>query len=75
MLSAGHATGRSELTIDGNHWVYLSSEDDHGTTTHYRTINDFSGTNRIHFESSKSSDGKTWTVTQSGDEVHGAVKP
>jgi hypothetical protein len=67
----GWATGRGELTIEGDHWTYMGHSDDNGKTTWYRTANDFTGPDRIHFESAQSPDGKTWTITRSGDEVRG----
>lgn len=70
VLPEGWATGRGELTISGDHWVYSSRDEEGGKTTWYRTTNDFKGTDRIHFESAQSADGKTWTTTRSGDEVH-----
>ncbi len=80
VLPDGSATGRSELTIEltvgGSHWVYLGHDEENGKTTWYRTTNDFTGTDRIHFEQATSPDGEAWTVTGSGDEVHGiASKP
>ena len=35
----------------------------------YRTVNVFSSRDHIHFESARSTDGKTWTVTMTGDET------
>ncbi len=55
------------LTIAGDHWTYLGQPDAKGVR--YRTINIFSGRDRIHFESARSTDGKTWTVTMAGDET------
>ena len=55
------------LTIAGDHWTYLGEPDAKGVR--YRTVNIFSGHDRIHFESARSADGKTWTVTMAGDEV------
>lgn len=76
VLPEGWATGRGDLSIEGGHWTYLGHDEENGKTTWYRTVNDFTGTDRIHFESAQSPDGKTWTVTRSGDEVHGgAAKP
>lgn len=54
------------LTIAGDHWTYLGEPDAKGLR--YRTVNIFSGRDRIHFESARSTDGKTWTVTMAGDE-------
>ncbi|MFP5230692.1 MAG: hypothetical protein ACLGXA_24000 [Acidobacteriota bacterium] len=71
VLPDGRALGPGELTIEGSRWTYLSHHEENGTTTWYRTTNDFSGNNRIHFESAQSADQKTWTVTMSGDDVRG----
>ncbi|HEY6448973.1 MAG TPA: hypothetical protein VIY53_21140 [Acidobacteriaceae bacterium] len=76
VMPDGSASGRGELTIAGAHWEYSSHDEENGKTTWYRTINDFTGNDRIHFESARSTDGKTWSVTLSGDEVRGtAAKP
>ena len=55
------------LTIAGEHWTYLGKPDAKGVR--YRTINVFSGRDRIHFVSARSPDGKTWTVTMAGNEM------
>lgn len=65
----GFASGRGNLTIAGNRWTYMSTRDDSGKTVYYRTINEFTGKNRIHFESAESTDNRNWKVTTSGDEV------
>ena len=52
------------LTIAGDRWTYLGKPDAHGVR--HRTINVFSGRDRIHFESARSTDGKIWTVTMAG---------
>ena len=72
VLPDGSATGRSDLEIAGSQWIYSSQNEENGKTTWYRTTNDFRGNDRIHFESARSGDGKTWTVTISGDETRGA---
>jgi hypothetical protein len=66
----GKAMGRGELEIQGDRWTYPSKEDENGKTKYYRTTNVFSGKDHIHFEQAESTDGKNWTVTASGDEVH-----
>lgn len=73
VLPDGSATGRTDLAVAGAHWVYSSRDDENGKTTWYRTTNDFTGNDRIHFESAHSTDNKTWSVTMSGDEVRGAA--
>jgi hypothetical protein len=66
----GRAGGRGDLAIDGNKWVYSSNwNQGGGKTTFYKTINVFSGKNRIHFEQQESSNNKDWKTTNSGDEV------
>ena len=65
----GKAAGRGALEIDGNRWTYSSSSTENGATTSYRTINVFSGTDRIHFEQQESKDGASWETKLSGDEV------
>ena len=66
---AGFAGGRGELEITGDRWTYSSKREQDGKTTHYRTINLFTGRDRIHYELAESADGEHWTVTRSGDEV------
>lgn len=68
----GRAMGRGELTIAGPHWTYLGRDGSGDSVTYYRTTNDFTGRDRIHFELATSHDGTNWTVTQSGDEVREA---
>ena len=57
------------LVIDGEHWIYsarAAADKDHPSRE--RTVNDFSGPDRIHFAVQTSKDGKTWNTTLSGDE-------
>lgn len=70
----GAATGRGELEINGDHWTYLGRSLENGKTKLYRTTNQFTGKNKIHYEQSESTDGEHWTVTGSGDEVRAARK-
>jgi len=65
----GRAIGRGDLTIAGPHWTYLGHDGEGDSLKYFRTINDFTGRDRIHFELATSHDGTKWTVTQSGDEV------
>lgn len=69
LMPDGRALGTGDLTIEGPHWTYMGHDEENGKTTWYRTTNDFTGNDRIHFESAQSSDQKNWTVTMSGDEV------
>jgi hypothetical protein len=68
IMPEGRATGRDDLEISGTKWIYSSRRQQGGKTTQYRTINDFVGKDHIHFERAESTDGKQWTVTDSGDE-------
>ena len=44
VLPTGRATGRGDLTIIGDHWIFLGSgKDDSGKETFYRTENLFTG--------------------------------
>ena len=65
----GRATGRGELEISGNRWVFTSSWNQGSKTTRYRTTNVFTDKNHIHFEQEESSDGVHWETKDSGDEV------
>ncbi|HEV2444946.1 MAG TPA: hypothetical protein VGS58_03455 [Candidatus Sulfopaludibacter sp.] len=65
----GDAGGGSDLEIAGSRWVYSSKSENGGKTTYHRVVNQFTGSDRIHFEISESSDGEHWTVTRSGDEA------
>lgn len=65
----GRASGRGALEIEGSRWTYSSTWDQGGTTTYYKTLNTFTGGNRIHFEQLESKNNKDWTTTNSGDEV------
>jgi hypothetical protein len=69
---SGRATGLSDLSIEGDRWSFSSRWNQGDKTTYYRTINIFSGKNRIHFEQDESPDGKSWTTKNSGDEVRAA---
>jgi hypothetical protein len=65
----GRATGRADLQISSDQWVFTSTWDEGGHTTYYRTTNVITGKTKIHFEQAESSDGKTYKVTGSGDEI------
>jgi hypothetical protein len=57
------------LEIVGDRWVYSSDEPENGKKIYWRTVNVFSGTDKIHFERQRSEEGSKWTVTMSGDEA------
>ncbi len=69
VLPEGRATGRGELEIAGNRWVFTSSWNQGSTTTRYRTTNIITDKNHIHFEQEESSDGVRWEVKDSGDDL------
>jgi hypothetical protein len=69
ITKAGNAMGPGELEIKGNHWTYMGKSEEGGKTTWYRTTNDFSDENHIHFEQSQSTDKTTWEVQRTGDEI------
>ncbi len=61
------------LAIDGDRWVYAAGpagDKDHPLRE--RTLNQFLGPDRIHFDIQTSKDGKTWITTLSGDERRGS---
>jgi hypothetical protein len=68
IMPDGRATGLTDLTVNGDTWTYMDRRDENGQTTFYRTLNVFSGRNKIHFESSHSKNGKDYSVDLSGDE-------
>ena len=57
------------LEIVGQRWVYSSDETDKGKKIYWRTINIFTGSDKIHFEVQRSEDGANWTTNMSGDEA------
>ncbi len=57
-----------DLEISGDRWEYPSTEEENGAKVYWRTVNVFSGPDKIHFERQRSADGKTWQTTMSGDE-------
>ena len=69
-LDADGATAHpwSDLTIDGDNWVYSNEKADEGQPLHRRTLNRFTGPDHIHFDVQSSTDGLTWTTQASGDE-------
>lgn len=74
IMPDGRATGKTDLEIAGDTWTYSSRRDENGKTTFYRTLNQFTGKTKIHFQSEHSSDGKDWTTDAAGDEVHIGTK-
>jgi hypothetical protein len=57
-----------KLEISGDRWVYSNEATENGTTTYWKTINQFSGHDSIHFQIQRSADGKSWEDQSSGDE-------
>ncbi len=59
----------SLLEITGDRWVYSGDGTDNGVKVYWRTVNVFSGPDKIHFEVQRSTDLKTWDTKQSGEEA------
>ncbi|MGB8478948.1 MAG: hypothetical protein WCE63_08915 [Acidobacteriaceae bacterium] len=68
VLPTGFAQGRGDLLIEGQRWTFSGKSTDSGKTTYFRTINDWHGHDRIHFEVAHSPDGKTWVIDHQGHE-------
>jgi hypothetical protein len=69
VLPDGRATGKGELVISGDQWVFSTIWNAGGKTVRYRTTNTFKDKNHIHFQQEESGDGTHWQVTGSGDDV------
>lgn len=69
IMPEGRATGRADLEISGNRWIFSNTWDQGGRTTYYRTTNIFTGKTHIHFEQAESSNNRDWTVKSSGEET------
>jgi len=65
----GRASSRGDLEIQGDRWVYTSTWDQGGSTVYYRNTNVFAGRNKITYEQAESTDNKSWTVKNSGEEI------
>jgi len=61
--------GWNKLTIEADRWVYSWEDAGSGKKVFWRNVNQFSGTDRIHFEIQRSDDGATWKIVKGGDEV------
>jgi hypothetical protein len=73
IMPDGRAGGRGDLSIRGNTWTYSSNwNQGGGRATFYKTINVFSGKERIHFEQQESTNNRDWKTTNSGEEVRTA---
>lgn len=57
------------LEIVGDRWVYSNEEIDKDKKIYWRTVNVFSGPDKIHFEIQRSEDGTKWGTTMSGNEA------
>ena len=66
---ASPAGGWNKLTIEGDRWVYSWEDKDSGKKASWRNVNQFSGTDKIHFEIQRSDDGATWKTVKGGDEI------
>ena len=69
LLADGSKAGEwGRLVIDGDTWVYSWEGGDEKKPLHWRNVNHFTGTDKIHFEVQNSEDGTTWKTQMSGDE-------
>lgn len=68
LADASPAGDWSKLTIEGDRWVYTWESTDSGKKVFWRNINIFSGTDKIHFEITRSDDGTDWKLQKSGEE-------
>ena len=68
-VEGGGSGSWGNLEIAGDRWVYSNDETDSGKKIYDRTINVFSGSDKIHFEVQRSDDGSKWDTTLSGDEA------
>lgn len=68
ILPGGAAQGRGDLLIEGQRWTFSGKSEDRGKATYFRTINDWHGRDRIHFEVAHSPDDKTWVIDHQGEE-------
>lgn len=74
VLPSGEALGRSNITIAGDLWTYDSQEDREGKTYYYRTVNTFTGKDKIHYSQQTSTDGVHFDEKSSGDSVREPVR-
>lgn len=70
LADASPAGGWNKLTIEGDRWVYSWEDTEGAKKTFWRNVNQFSGTDKIHFEIQRSDDGNTWKTVKGGDEQH-----
>ncbi len=72
-ISLGEEKPRStalDISDDGEHWVYSSSDEIKGKTVEFRTTNQFHGPDMVEWWTEYSTDGgKTWTKTGEGKET------
>lgn len=70
-LSRGDRNARTpQLTIDGNHWIYLGGFDQKdGKHISFRTTNDFTSPTSVVWRSEFSDDGTHWTLMGEGTET------
>jgi hypothetical protein len=61
--------GWGKVTIENEKWTYFWDTGEGARTVQWRNINQFSGTDKIHFEIQSSEDGTTWKIVKAGDEV------
>ena len=66
---ASSSGGWGKVTIEGDKWTYFWESGEGAKKLQWRNVNQFSGTDKIHFEIQSSEDGTTWKTTMAGDEV------
>jgi hypothetical protein len=69
VMPEGRAGGRGELQIEDDRWTFSGSWNNGSRTIYTRTVNVFTGKNKIHFEQSESTNRRDWEVKGSGDDV------
>jgi hypothetical protein len=69
VLPEGRATGRDDLEISGNKWIFTSRRLEYGKSKYNRSVYTFTDHNHIHFEQAQSTDGSHWSPTGAGDQV------
>ncbi len=69
VMPDARATGKGELIVDGNKWIFTSTWNGGAMVTHYRTTDTFLSNNDIQFTQEESTDGSHWQLKDSGTEV------
>jgi len=59
----------NNLSIEADRWVYSWEDAGGAKKVLWRNVNQFSGTDKIHFEIQRSDDGASWKTVRAGDEL------